>query len=412
MSRERTPGPAAAVTEELTAVLAVLWDAGGAAAPNPRETAATTSWICLPSLADPRLLVPSESPRAAAAVLRSHGQGDGVKIALRNGLLRSAARTGALGRLARRRVTVAAGPGGLLARAARLTSESSLLAGVQVGPPRANRKPVLSLVTRDGRLVAFVKVGTNPLTRALLSNEARALSRLGGELTGEVSVSRLLHHGPVGELTVLIQSALPTWDKCVPETESRRHRAMQALAAAGGPLRPAVPLAAMPAWQRTRETLRRLSTSAAASVARTAQQVVDGTPGPVPMGAWHGDWHPRNVAFQAGRVLVWDLERFEHGVPLGWDELHWSLHKRLASTSGDPTSVGYDLLREAPRHLHPFGIPTEAARATAGLYLAHLAARYLEDGQAAAGVRLGRIESWIMPALTYSWPETAPTGPR
>ena len=35
----------------------------------------------------------------------------------------------------------------------------------------------------------------------------------------------------------------------------------------------------------------------------------------------------------------------------------------------------------------------------ARLYLVEIAARYLLDGQAAAGARLGRVEHWLLPAL-------------
>ncbi len=47
-----------------------------------------------------------------------------------------------------------------------------LTAGIHLGPPRANRKPVLQLMDPSGATVAFAKVGVNRLTRERVRHEA------------------------------------------------------------------------------------------------------------------------------------------------------------------------------------------------------------------------------------------------
>ena len=49
-----------------------------------------------------------------------------------------------------------------------------------VGPPRATRKPVLQVTDRGGRVLAFVKVGHDPLTAGLVAAEGQALARVAG----------------------------------------------------------------------------------------------------------------------------------------------------------------------------------------------------------------------------------------
>ena len=53
-----------------------------------------------------------------------------------------------------------------------------LVVGVHLGPPRANRKPVLAVADRHGTLLAFAKCGVDPLTDRLVAHEAAALRHL------------------------------------------------------------------------------------------------------------------------------------------------------------------------------------------------------------------------------------------
>ena len=65
----------------------------------------------------------------------------------------------------------------------------------------------------------------------------------------------------------------------------------------------------------------------------------------------------------------------------------------------DPRAAAAQVLAGVPALLAPFGLDPADAAAVGRLYLVELAARYLLDGQAAAGARLGRVERWLLPAL-------------
>jgi hypothetical protein len=99
-------------------------------------------------------------------------------------------------------------------------------------------------------------------------------------------------------------------------------------------------------------------------------------------------------------LLVWDWERFTGGVPLGFDALHWWLQTEVVPRRRPAGAAAAGCVRAAPRLLAPFGVGPRQAHVTAILYLADLATRYLADGQAGAGARLGGAGSWLIPAVT------------
>ena len=54
-----------------------------------------------------------------------------------------------------------------------------MVVSLRIGPPRANRKPVLELLSPGGEVLGFAKVGVTGLTRELVRAEAAALDVLG-----------------------------------------------------------------------------------------------------------------------------------------------------------------------------------------------------------------------------------------
>jgi len=91
--------------------------------------------------------------------------------------------------------------------------------------------------------------------------------------------------------------------------------------------------------------------------------------------AWHGDWSPWNMAWRRRRVQLWDWERFETGVPVGMDRLHYVL-SALARTEGftAPTIVRALALPTAREYVRPTQQDVLAL-----VYLATIVNRYLTD---------------------------------
>jgi hypothetical protein len=119
----------------------------------------------------------------------------------------------------------------------------------------------------------------------------------------------------------------------------------------------------------------------------------------VRLGAWHGDWTPWNMAYDGATLSVWDWERYQPGVPLGYDALHFTIQGAIVGRGQEPTDAVQAMLAAAPALLEPFGLDRVSADRTALLYLFEIGARYEADRQESAGARLGTLESWLMPAL-------------
>lgn len=345
----------------------------------------------LPSADQPRLLVP-EHPRRAAAALSGALRGRGTRSQrLRTGMLRLGFATG----------TVGVGPGdwthvgtGIEEYLAE-TLGSPVVVAVHLGPPRANRKPVLAIAREDGSLLGFAKLGVDPLSDHLVTNETAALLELAGTSLRTVQIPRVLHTGSYGGHPLLVQSALPV-GSARPAAGTTSGAAQVEVARAFGvthaPIADSSYLAAV--RMRTAELAERGSTlgpmidQLCATVGTTS----------VTFGCWHGDWRSVNVAVTDERTLVWDWERFARDVPVGFDALHQALadanERRV-----EPAAIPPLLLEQAPRLLRPFDVEASHAPLVTRLYLMELAVRYLTDDQAKAGARLGRVEEWLLPFL-------------
>ncbi|GII64574.1 hypothetical protein Skr01_46590 [Sphaerisporangium krabiense] len=242
---------------------------------------------------------------------------------------------------------------------------------------RANRKPILEVRTPSGEPLAFVKVGDTDRSRALVRHESATLRMLAAAPLSTVVAPTVLHHGTWNGLEVLALSPLPTSRRRVPA--SLLERAIAEIATLGSSLpHPAPRHHGTPAHHEPR--------------AAGHGPWIDLAGGH----AWHGDFAPWNVApGPGGRLLVWDWERFETGVPLGFDALHHFFQRALKRMS--PEVAAAACLAQALPTLAPFGLSAGQARQTAVRYLIALADRHERDGLQP----LGPPERWLAPLVDH-----------
>ena len=359
-------------------------------------------FLLVPSARRPRLLVP-RGRRAAVAAVRGYGVGRGRAARLLAAGLTAGLRTGVAPLLLRDRVRVldVAGGGGAQSIESHLSAVlgTDVVVSMYLGAPRANRKPVLQVLTPAGRTIAYVKVGVDPLTSRLVRAEADALTTVGGAGLRRTTVAEVLHSGQWNGLELLVQSPLPvSEDRARPSAEQVGAAQLEV---AGIGRTEGGPLATSAYWADLTTRIAELpDTSAAATLADLAVRI-EKELGEVPLdlGAWHGDWTPWNTAVAGDRLLVWDWERFDVGVPIGYDALHWALQTDLVNHLADPGEAARESLARAGSVLERFELSTDQVRTTAVGYLAELAARYLADRQAEAGARLGDVGTWLLPAV-------------
>jgi hypothetical protein len=379
---ELTAGDSALRTQYLTEVLELLYPAPCAI--DGTAGAVIAEYLVVPDARRPRLLVPSVSRGIAAAAVRRYAEPQSRTARLKRDAVVLAIRTGASGVLLRDRIRVT-GPvsdsiDGYLSEA--LGRELTI--SIHIGPARANRKPVLQLISPDGETFGFAKLGTGPLTQRLVRAEGNALTALGRSGLSKLTVPRVLHAGQWRGLPVLVQSALPVWLPRAPLTGRRLTTAMLDVAGCRG--LSSGPLADSAYWAELRGRLAALGDRPEGAALAAAAELIAGRAGQTSLryGAWHGDWAPWNMANLAGALLVWDWERFAQGVPLGFDAVHHELQRRIQS-SNDAAGAVEATVRLAGDLLAPFGVVGAARELTALLYLVDLAARYLTDRQAEAG---------------------------
>jgi hypothetical protein len=369
--------------------------AGRRAAAAPRGS----EFIVLPRLSRPRLLVPPAA-RPAAAAVRRYGEPGARTTRLATRALSLALATGLGGAVLRGRVRVHVPPGAD-------TIESYLtealgrevLISMHLGEARANRKPVLQLLTPRGEPAGFAKVGINPLTCELVRAERDALGRLGRARLAGLTIPEVLHCGRWRGLEVLVLGALPVWLRRRPVRWPRLAAAMSEVAGVDGLQR--APLAGSSYWRRLSSRLAAVDAGADRDALAGALDALAARSGRrrLAFGAWHGDWTPWNMASTDRGLLVWDWERFTGDVPAGFDALHYWLQSEVVPARGEPRAAASGCIDRAPQLLAPFGAEPADARLTAILYLADLATRYLADRQDKAGAKLGQAGAWLVPAI-------------
>ncbi len=392
---ELTTGDSALRAQYLAEVLDLLYPT---CATDGRPGPAVADYVVVPDANRPRLLVPSVSRRVAAAAVRRYAEPQSTVARLKRDAVVAALRTGASSVLLRDRIRIT-GPvaetidGYLMEALGR-----ELAVSIHIGPARANRKPVLQLISPDGETFGFVKIGTGPLTQRLVRDETHALTALGASALTRLTVPTVLHAGQWRGLQVLVQSALPVWRPRAPLTGRRLVAAMLDIAGSCGYSTGA--LAGSAYWADLRGRLAAVADRGEGTALAAAAAKIAGHAGSTPLryGSWHGDWAPWNMANLADALLVWDWERFTQGVPMGFDIVHHDLQRRIQH-SGDAAAAVEATVRAAGELLAPFGVAGPARELTALLYLVDLAVRYLTDRQAEAGARLGVLGTWLLPVL-------------
>jgi hypothetical protein len=360
----------------------------------------STEFLVLPNEGRATLLIPAHQRRAAAGALRHYKASGGARERLQFSALAVAAHIG-LAEALPHRIRIEPGPAtgtadimGYL----RATLRPDVLVSLHIGPPRANRKPVLQALTPNGEVIGFVKVGVDGLTCELVRAEAAALAFLAAAQLTRLQVPQLLHHGQWRDHEVIVQRAF---------SASRPARNGVELSAAMGEVAGLRGLRSLPAaqssyWRRLRSRLHAVSQREIASPLLAALDELEVAAGAstLAFGSWHGDWTPWNMTMsQDGRALVWDWERFESDVPVGYDAVHYNLQGAMVRGRIPAETAAHVILTESPGILAPVGVGPESAGLVATLYLIEIAARYLHDGQAEAGALLGRIDTWLLPAL-------------
>ena len=246
---------------------------------------------------------------------------------------------------------------------------------------RPNIKPVLQVMTPDGRVLAFAKVAWNELTTQLVRNEGETLLRLERKKVRTFRAPRVIHQGRWHGFDLVLTSALPQRllrrsrvDELPPSSVVRE------IAASLGSERLG-PLVEGPYWQQVKR--RALDAAQGLPWTDRVERIVSGL-----AAKWsgvdvihctsHGDFAPWNMARSTGSLDLWDWERASESRPLGVDSLHFCFEVAYHKQGRDPRAA-LDLALERSRPvLQDVGVEPPTAAAIRDVYALERLIRLLE----------------------------------
>jgi hypothetical protein len=281
--------------------------------------------------------------------------------------------------------------------------------GVMLGTRRVNQKPVLQVFDLTGRLRGYAKVGSNRLTAGLVRREARSLKEVGGQSPQTFQLPRLLHHGQWSGLEILVISPLST-DPRQRVPAATRLAAMREVARLGGTTEQ--PLGGSSFWERTQLSSDLLSEEWEGLRLQSAVRAIGETHAPdrLRFGGWHGDWGRWNMGMGEGVLKLWDWERYEADVPIGFDALHFAAQSVRPGERHDRRQE-VTFLRGAPEALARLGVPSDQHDLVLRLYLLSTAARYVEALTHGGTPVLRRRTTWVLSLLERLSDHSVPTPP-
>ncbi len=406
------PGRGGAAAPELLTLLSQLAPGarmarpGDGASSGPAQRAA--SYAVLPDVSRPRLLVPLDDRRAAAAAIGSRfDRSTSPVLQAARTLARAGLRSGALPRLAGDRLDVLRTggrlPAPLLADHLAAIYEQPVLLTGSVRRRDPHQSQVLQVLSLQGRTLGFAKIARNDLTRALLAAEREALARSATARMPTVRAPEIVDFSVWNGLEVLVTSVLPLLPDAV---SSRREpppvQVTEEIASSGHPW--SGPLADSPYWAAVRERAELVGSAAgpgpAADLAEALHRLGGLGAAPVRLGGWHGDWVPWNFSSAGDTLNVWDWEYAGPAVPVGFDLLHF--HCGVAFFR-DQLPLGPALFLAQGRArgaLRQLGLDEGGARLVTALFGIESMLRRLEISAAGGGTDDRRVYPEIGPAVT------------
>lgn len=361
------------------------------AAPGHRDA------YIFPSTRRPRLLVPADLPQSASMLGRLGSGRSPLAAPARGMLVRSVgSRAFSLARWPMVRVRGTDPSADSVERVLADCLGTEVRVGVLLGTPRANQKPVLQVFALDGTVLGYAKLGHNELTTALVRAEADALLRIGALLPRSFRVPRVLHHDRWSGLEVLVISALDTTGESV--THCARISASREIAELAGTSKG--PLAGSPFWSRRLAAALALPETPQAARLRTLVRTVEEHHGAsvLTWGGWHGDWGGWNMGMGRTALQVWDWERYDAEVPIGFDALHFAA-QRVRPGRRDERRQEVAFLAAVPHLLDELGVRPAHDELTLRLYLVEMALRYLDAQRHGVTPALRRRTAWVLSLL-------------
>jgi len=338
----------------------------GASANSKRENLPVEhlDFIVLPSFSQPKLLVPIKPRRAALVTLHLYNPRR-VKGILLKQSLKLALTSGLTAHLPLPKVqfifSKEAQPNDLLHQKVKdIIGRDDLSIGMYTGTNTVHKKPVLSIVTKKGELVAIGKIGLDPETVALVQNEGATLQELSHTPLADHMIPKLLYASPWGEKYILLLTPPKGKLQRAPNDLSTIHvNFLKELINQGCYT---TSLCKSEYWNTLLTRINTLITTENLpfwpavwnSCLKLIQEKLGNTE--LSFARAHGDFVPWNTYLVNDKLYVFDWEYSRCGMIVGWDIFHFYTQTNILVKRANayrilaqayPT-IGYHLLRFQP----------------------------------------------------------------
>jgi hypothetical protein len=268
------------------------------------------------------------------------------------------------------------------------------------------RKPVVQVLSGDGRTLAYAKVAWNDVTERNVAAEADGLEAIASAARSGFSAPKVRARLSWRSHTVLVTEPMPS--------------GLDRYPAAAGPPSTTVTRAVAGLWPGRNTLLAEsdytldlgdrivraaivapdASSAALRALDRVRARFADVA---IDHGSWHGDWAPWNLGRENGGLWAWDWEYARPGVPLGFDLPHWFFQRSFIERKSTFVD-GMAAAGAAATPLRELGLSAAQADATLALHGLEAAARYL-DALALGAVPNPRFVTGSIAGLASILPE-------
>ena len=198
---------------------------------------------------------------------------------------------------------------------------ADLCFAVSLGTPGPHRKPVIQVITPEGEVLAYAKVGWDEATRELVKHETQVLQRLEGQDL-PFQIPAVLYSNDAGKRSICLQSPPPREAHPAPQELGERYVAVLTALAQQGVERKRLEETAF--WQRIVARVEKLRSTywrqVLTNAMETAQKQWQGKEVPVHLA--HGDFAPWNALGNDRGLYLYDWE-YAQEAPAGYDLFHF-----------------------------------------------------------------------------------------
>lgn len=221
-----------------------------------------------------------------------------------------------------RKVRLEAKAGSVFRKLQEAFGREDLCFAVSLGTPGPHRKPVVQVLTPDGEVLGYAKVGWNEATRELVKHETEVLQNLSREKL-PFGVPRLLYANDDGHRSLCVQGPPPGEAHPAPGHLGEAYLGVvQTLAARGVCWEP---LEETAFWQRIVARSRDAKKAYYRQMlAKAMEEVKCRWAGKkVPLHFAHGDFAPWNASMTPEGLYLYDWEYAQESAPAGYDLFHF-----------------------------------------------------------------------------------------